>query len=106
MAVTAAALAMAVAYLAFDMRPEEVISKYFPQFSNENQGTSTGKKIQPPESHVINHLSDGKKSNEPPTAAKAEVMETNFKGLKEPDSVPEVGSCLSFLVFGRFLITF
>lgn len=96
MAVTAAALGMAVAYVAFGVRPEEVISKYFPNFSNEGQGTSTAKKIQPPESHVVNHLSDSKKSNEPPSEVKAEHMEKNLKGLKEPDSC-EVGSCLSYI---------
>lgn len=111
MAVTVAALAWAAAYLAFDVKPEQV-SKYFHQLTTkENQGTLIGKGNQAPESRVTHHQSDGKG---PPTEAKDEVPETIPKWLEESNSVPEVSSCLSsissvvhfYALFGHFFLGF
>lgn len=80
MAVTAAALAWAAAYLVFDVKPEQV-SKYFPQLAKEEQG----------------HQSDGKNSEGPPTEAKFEVPERKPEALEGSSSVLEVSSYLPFI---------
>jgi len=91
-AVTVAALAWAAAYLAFDVKPEQV-SKYFSQLAKEGQGKGNQAS---PESHVsTGHQSDGKTPKGPPTESKVEVPEIAPKGHERSDSVLEVSSCLS-----------